>query len=129
MEEILIDTDAVIDFLRGYNLRIKSFFSKIKNGQFKGFISLISNIELYAGIEEENGEQEINLNKLLSLLEILPIDYSLVKPAGFFRRKYHLSIADSIIAATSSQYKIRLFTFNVKHFTNMPGVDLYSKIV
>ena len=126
MEKILIDTDAVIDFLRGYGLRIKSFFSKIQNRQIKGYISLISIIELYAGIDEENREQEISLNKLLSLLKILPIDFNLVKPAGFLRKKYHLSITDSIIAATSYQYKIKLFTFNVKHFTNLPGIKFYS---
>ena len=127
MEEILIDTDAVIDFLRGYDLRVKSFFSEIQNRQIKGYISLISNIELYAGIEEENSRQEINLNKLLSILEVLPVDFKLVKPAGFFGRKYHLSITDSIIAATSSYHKIRLFTFNIKHFANLPGVKLYSQ--
>lgn len=126
MEKILIDTDVIIDFLRGYHLRTKSIFSKIKNLEIKAYISLISIVELYAGIEAENNQQEISLKQLLSLLEILPIDFNLSKHAGNVRKKYRLSISDSIIAATSSYYKIKLFTFNVKHFTNLPGVKLYS---
>ncbi len=126
MEKILIDTDVVIDFLRGYDLRTKSFFSKIKNLEIKGYISLISIIELYAGLEDENNQQEISLKQLLSLLEILPIDFNLGKQAGRFRKKYHLSITDSVIAATSSYYKTKLFTFNVKHFNKLPGIEFYS---
>lgn len=126
MEKILIDTDVIIDFLRGYNLRTKSFFLKIKNLEIKGCISLISIIELYTGIEKENNKQEINLKQLLSLLEILPINFDLSKHAGFQRRKYHLSITDSIIAATSYIYKLGLFTFNTKHFQKIPNLVLYK---
>lgn len=126
MEKILIDTDIIIDFLQGYHLRTKSIFSKIKNLEIKAYISLISIIELYAGIEAENNQREINLKQLLSLLEILPIDFNLCKYAGNLRRKYRLSITDSVIAATSSYYKIKLFTFNLKHFTKLPGIIFYS---
>lgn len=126
MEKILIDTDVIIDFLRGYDLRTKSFFLKIKNLEIKGYISLISIIELYTGIEKENNKQEINLKQLLSLLEILQIDFDLSKQAGLIRRKHNLSITDSIIAATSSFYKIRLFTFNTKHYHKIPDLSLYK---
>lgn len=126
MEKILIDTDIIIDFLRGYDLRTKSFFLKIKNLEIKGYISLISIIELYTGIEKGGNQQEINLKQLLSLLEILPIDFDLSKHAGFLRRKHHLSITDSIIAATSSFYKIKLFTFNIRHYQKVPNLSFYK---
>ncbi len=127
MEKILIDTDVIIDFLRGYDLRTKAFFLKIKNLEVKGCISLISIIELYTGIEEENNRQEINLKQLLSWLEILPIDFNLSKLAGKLRRKYRLSITDSIIAATSSYFKIKLFTFNIRHFQKVQELTFYLK--
>lgn len=126
MEKILIDTDIVIDFLRGYELRTKLFFSKINIQEIKGCISLISIIELNAEIEEENNQQEIDLKKLLSFLEILPVDFDLGKRAGLLRKKNNLSIADSIVAATSIRFKIRLFTFNTKHFIRVPELSLYS---
>lgn len=126
MEKILIDTDIIIDFLRGYDLRTKSFFLKFKNLEIKGYISLISIIELYSGIEKENNRQEISLKQLLSLLEILPIDFNLSKSAGFLRRKYNLSITDAIIAASSTYHKINLFTFNTKHYQKVPNLSFYK---
>lgn len=124
MEEIILDTDFVIDLLRGYTKRIDHIITKIEKRQIKACISIISVIELYAG--EDSEEKETIISKFLSLLKIIPLDFALSKLAGSIKRKYHLSIADSIIAATSYYYKIRLFTFNVKHFTNLPGVELYS---
>lgn len=124
MEEIILDTDFVIDLLRGYTKRIDHIITKIEKRQIKACISIISVIELYAG--EDSEEKETIITKFLSLLKIIPLDFALSKLAGSIKRKYHLSIADSIIAATSSYYKIRLFTCNVKHFTNLPGVELYS---
>lgn len=127
MEKILIDSDVVIDFLRGYDLRIKSFFSKIKNQQIKGCISLISIIELYSGIEEENNIQDKYLKDLLLSIEIIPVEFDLCRYAGLLRNKYPLSVSDSVIAASSVYFKIKLFTFNVKHFTNLSGIKLYTQ--
>ena len=112
MEKILIDTDFVIDLLRGYTRRINLLISKIEKGEVKTFISYISIIELYTG--EVNAEKEAILTELISFLDFLPLDLTLSKLAGNFKRKYHLGLADSVIAATSYNYKIKLFTFNIK---------------
>ena len=124
MEKILLDTDFVIDLLRGYTKRINRLITKIENGEIKACISLMSIIELYSG--KDSDEKEMIISKFLSLLNIIPLNFALSKLAGNIKRKYRLSLADSIIAATSSNYKIRLFTFNIKHFTNLPGIKLYS---
>lgn len=92
----------------------------------KACISIISIVELYTGIEEKGNKQEINLKQLLSLLEILPIDFSLSKLAGTIKRKYRLSITDSIIAATSFSSKLKLFSFNRKHFQQIPGLLFFE---
>ncbi|MBI5452577.1 PIN domain-containing protein [Candidatus Gottesmanbacteria bacterium] len=123
MEKILLDTDFVIDLLRGYTKRINNLITRIEKGQIKAFISLISVIELYAG--EDSEEKETIITEFLSLLDIIPLDFILSKSAGNIKRKYNLSLADAIIAATSSYYKIKLFTFNLKHFQNIPEIDLY----
>lgn len=125
MEEVILDTDFIIDLLRGYTKRIESVITKIHKRQIKGCISQISVIELFAG--EDSVVKELILSEFLSLLKIIPLDFELCKLAGSIKRKYHLSLADSVIAATSSQYKIRLFTFNTKHFSNLADVNLYSQ--
>jgi predicted nucleic acid-binding protein len=122
-EKVLLDSDFVIDLLRGYTKRIDRLIARIEKGEIKAYLSLISVIELYTG--EDSEEKEIIITEFLSLLDILPLDFKLCKTAGNIKRKHHLSLADSIIAATSSYHKIKLFTFNLKHFQNIPGIDLY----
>src|SRR3989338_9261029 len=124
MEKILLETDFVIDLLRGYTKRINQLIAKIENGQIKACISLISVIELYAG--EDSVEKETIITEFLSLLDILDLNFTLSKLAGKIKRKYSLSMADAIIAATSSHYEIKLFTFNVKHFSRISELSLYS---
>ncbi|OGG26444.1 hypothetical protein A2960_06220 [Candidatus Gottesmanbacteria bacterium RIFCSPLOWO2_01_FULL_39_12b] len=124
MEKILLDADFVIDLLRGYTKRINHFITKIEKGEIKACISLISVIELYTG--EDSAEKEMVITEFLSLLDIIPLDFALSKLTGNIKRKYHLSLADAIIAATSVYYKTKLFTFNVKHFKSVPNIVLYS---
>ncbi|MBI2029858.1 hypothetical protein HYT02_05560, partial [Candidatus Gottesmanbacteria bacterium] len=54
MEKILIDTDVIIDFLRGYKKRISALFTQIERKEIKVYISQISVIELFAGEDAEN---------------------------------------------------------------------------
>lgn len=54
-EKILLDTDFVVDLLRGYTKRISHIIDKIENGEIEAYLSLISVIELYTG--EDSGER------------------------------------------------------------------------
>ena len=124
-DKILLDTDFVIDLLRGYTKRIHNLIARIEKGEIKACISLISVIEIYAG--EDNEEKEAIITEFISLLDILPIDFAIGKLAGKIKRKFHLSLADAIIAATSSYYKIKLFTFNTKHFSEVTELKMYNE--
>lgn len=124
MEKILLDTDFVIDLLRGYTKRINHLITRIEKGELKACISLISVIELYAG--EDSEEKETIITESLSLFDIIPLDFTLSRLAGNIKRKYHLSLADAVIAATSSQYKIKLFTFNIRHYQKVPEISFYK---
>lgn len=125
MEKILIDTDFVIDLLRGYTKRINHLITLIEKREIKAYISIISVIELYAG--EDSGEKEKIISEFLSLLDIIPLDLNLSKLAGNIKREYHLGLADAVIAATSSYYKIKLVTFNLKHYQKVPELNFYLK--
>lgn len=125
MEEILIDTDVIIDYLRGYNLRIKSLFSNIEQRALKGYVSSVSIVELYAG-KMGNGKHEQTIFTLLSYLEILPLTASIGKLAGNMKREYQLSLADSIIAASAIEKNIPLYSFNTKHFKSIDTLRLFS---
>jgi len=127
MEVILLDTDVIIDFLRSHSLRIKNIFAKIETKKISASISIVSVIELYAGKDSQSKEKENILRYLLSFLEIIPINSSLARSAGLIKQAYNLNLADSVIAATALEKKIPLFTFNTRHFKNIPDLILYPE--
>lgn len=126
MEKVLIDTDVIIDFLRGHKVRIKDVFDKIQKYELKGLISLISIVELYAGKDIKEKEKLIILNRLLSFFEIITPDLTVAKIAGGLKQEYSLSLADAIIAAQALEENTKIFTFNIKHYQKIPKLSFYT---
>lgn len=124
MEKILVDTDVIIDFLRGYKKRIKQVFQQIEDKKIKAYISWINVIEIYSGIDAE--EKELILSELFSLFEIISCNWSSSKLAGELRKTHNLSLADSLIASLSLTNRLKLFTFNKRDFSKIKGVSFYS---
>lgn len=126
MEKILVDTDVIIDFLRGYEKRIKTVFGRIEKKEIQALLSVVSVVELYSGTDITDNNKRALLTVLLTFFEIIPLDISLSQEAGLLRQKYRLGLADSIIAASSLSLKASLFTFNTKHFRLIPNIILYT---
>lgn len=125
MEKVLIDTDCIIDFLRGHKERVRKVFVKIENKEIEALISVISIVELYAGEDSKDKKKESALNLLLSFFKAVPLDQDLGKLAGKIKRGYQISLADAVIGATSLQEKAKLLTFNTKHFRKIPDLVFY----
>jgi len=125
MEKVLIDTDVIIDFLRGYKERIKLIFEKIENKEIQAYISTVSIVELYAGADAKNLKKSGILTRLLSFFEPIPLERLLAKFAGSLKYEHNLSLADSIIAASSIITGIKLLSFNTKHFRKIPDLQLF----
>jgi predicted nucleic acid-binding protein len=110
----LIDSDILIDHLRG-----AGFLKKIMNPALKNncHISVISISEIYSLLFEDEIEPVENL---FSQLGILIVDSFTAKLAGMYRMNYRnshsLTIPDTLIAATAKINNIILVTKNMKHF-------------
>lgn len=126
MEKILIDSDVLIDFLRGHHERIRETFTAIQSKRLSGMVSIVSVIELYSGEDSANEKKRAVLEKLLSFLDVCPITDHCARRAGTIRRNYQLSLADAIIAASAMEEKIPLYTLNTKHFRGIGGLHLFT---
>lgn len=111
---ILVDTDVLIDFFRGYG-RAVTF---VNANSSRIILSAIVVAELYAGIKGE--AEEIAIEKFISLFRVIPVNSEIAKIGGMFRRVYGKShgigLADAIIAATCEVEKAELKTLNIKHY-------------
>lgn len=113
-DSILVDTDILIDFLRGHNKAI-AFVDKFSS---QIILSPIVIAELYAGVK---GNDEFTvLDNFISLFHVVPFTTEIAKTGGLYKRDFGRShgvgLADAILAATAELEKAELKTLNVKHY-------------
>ncbi len=111
---ILVDTDVLIDFLRGKDKAI-SFIEEFSHNII---LSAIVIAELYAGVK---GANELSvLDNFVSFFHVIPIDSEIAKAGGLYKRDFGKShgvgLADAILAATADKENAELKTLNVKHY-------------
>ena len=113
-ERLLLDTDVLIDYLRG-DKRAVEFLESVEADLV---VSAITVAELFVGAKGD--EEERSLEKFLLAFEILPVTTEVARLGGIIRRDYKAShgtgLADALIAATARLYLAILVTFNVRHF-------------
>lgn len=122
---VLCDTDVIIEFYKG-NIQIANILRQI--GIENIAISSITVAELFFGALNKN---ELNrISKDISLINVLSINQDINDTFIELMQKYSLShklkIPDSLIAATSIEYKINLFTLNKKDFAFISNLPLYD---
>lgn len=123
---LLLDTDVLIDFLRGYGEAVVY----VRRQSDRIILSAIVVAELYAGVK--GAEETTRLDDLASLFPVIPVTREIAKVGGLYKRDYGAShgvgIADGILAATAESQGADFITLNVKHFPMLVGlVPPYSK--
>lgn len=113
MSYFLVDTDVLIDALRG----AKPF--ALPPGS-NGAYSVITRVELYAG--RRAVEQPIE--RLLTAMLELGLDRDTATLAGQLRRAHDLNLADAVIAATAERTDRVVVTRNRRHFERVVGVEV-----
>ena len=111
---ILIDTDILVDFLRGRKEAVE--FIKIHSEEI--ILSSIVVAELYAGAK--GAQEEATLGDFISLFRVVPVTTEIAKTGGIYKRdfgKSHgLGLADAIMAATAQTENADLRTLNTRHY-------------
>ena len=128
-EKIICDTDVLIDYFDGYQSRhadTKSIIEQ-KIGLENILISSITKMELLSGA---NNKEELQIiQKKLKRFGVILINPSINLKAIDLMLSYKLShglaLADSLIAATSIETNLQLFTYNIRDFKFISKVTLY----
>jgi predicted nucleic acid-binding protein len=112
-ERLLIDTDVLIDYLRG-KAEAVSYLEGLTESLL---VSVIKVAELYAGVRE--GDERTKLDEFIRAFEIVPVDREVAMRGGLYRRDYmkshNVGLADALIAATVEFRQAALVTLNSKH--------------
>src|SRR5947209_2716955 len=117
---LLIDTDVLIDYLRG-RAEAVTYLEGLTEALA---VSAVTVAELYAGVRE--GAERVALEQFLTAFEIIPVDEAIALAGGLFRRDFGKShstgLADALIAATAESRQATLVTLNDKHFPMLSNV-------
>jgi predicted nucleic acid-binding protein len=124
-ERLLLDTDVLIDYLRGVPEAV-TFLDNLENPLL---ISAIAVAELYAGVRP--GKETQLLHQFLTAFEIIPVDQEIARQGGLYRGNYgpshNTGLADALIAATAELAQATLVTLNTTHFPSVKVQVPYRK--
>ena len=121
---ILVDTDVLIDFLRGHEQAVS--FVNLESDRI--ILSSIVVAELYAGVRGGEGDAEqTTLEGFLSLFRVVHVTAAIARLGGLYKRDYGgshgISLADAVVAATATLENAELKTLNVKHYPMFSALE------
>jgi predicted nucleic acid-binding protein len=123
MKNVLIDTDILINFLRGKK-NARNFLLSLSEENTL-YCSVITVAEIYAGMYKEEKERT---DDLVDSLNIVEINRAIAEKAGSYKyetRRQKLELDDCLIAASAFYIKAALATGNGKHYP-MPDVEIVT---
>jgi len=117
---ILVDTDVLVDFLRGHSKAV----AFVNANSARIILSSIVVAQLYA--EVKGHMEQTGLDSFISLFRVVPISAKIAKVGGLYKRNYGKShgvgLADAILAATTEAENAELKTINTKHYPMLKGL-------
>ena len=128
MADILLDSDVIIAWLRGYQPVSGAVLKLLESGH-NLLWTPVSIAEIFSGARKA---ESARIETLFLILETLPISEAIGKKSGHYLQKYSkshsLELGDALIAASACMADLSLWTINKKHYP-MPEVRLFSALM
>ncbi len=125
MLSLLLDTDVLIDHLRGER-DAGNLIREIELGKYLAYFSTITEAELYSGRKMGRREERRAVDLLLSLMRRVDVSGEVARRAGTLRQVYQVELPNALIAATATIYRARLVTRNKKHYSVLKSVRMVA---
>ncbi len=127
MEDILIDTDIVIEYLRNKKKSSTELVKLIRKHVI--YISAISEFELFLGAR--TGRHRDDLEMVFNQVAVIPFDFGCGRIAADIWRNreathQNLEIKDMFIASIAIYRDLWLRTFNEKHFKGIEKLKVWQ---
>ena len=123
IEQILIDTDVIIDHLRGIE-EARKLLKAVENGRLSAYFSTITEVELYSGNKMEGKAEKRRAQLLLDLMHRVDVNGEIAGKAGELCRRYQIELPNALIAATAIRVRAKLVTRNIKHYETIKKLTI-----
>jgi len=118
----IIDSNIIIYSAQGSYAFLRPLVEDNAN-----FVCAISKVEVL-GYHAIKPEHIFYFENAFRILQIIPLEDSILDKAIELRRKYRLKLGDSLIAASALLLNLELQTRNVNDFTKIPGLKVFNPI-
>ncbi len=125
--QLCLDTSVVIDWLRRPDSK-NTIFHQLLLDQHELIVPVVVVAELFSGksVWQYSGAKA-RLEGVLAECQVLPLESETAVLAGKLRVKHKIALLDALIAATAIHHHLELVTLNVKDFSKISDLSLWSK--
>jgi predicted nucleic acid-binding protein len=119
---MIIDTDVLVDILRGHRPALTWFSTLTERPRTSGFCAL----ELVSGCRTQ-AEVRKTKSFLADLVVIWPTEADLERSLSDYAALRHskgLGVLDALIATTAVGLGVPIMTFNSRHFSTVTGLQI-----
>jgi hypothetical protein len=126
MKGVLLDSDVIIEVLRGRNQAILDQWKELTSSEGLIACTPINVAEVWSGARPN---EEHVTGKLFDAITCLNIDAEIGRLAATqlktFAKSHNLDLPDVLIGATALKHRLLLWTRNRKHYP-LPGLKFYG---
>jgi predicted nucleic acid-binding protein len=125
--KILVDTDILIDFTKGYDHLLKTLLQQQTKGKTELYTTPVIVAEFFTDLQLADTDKHHQAQQFINYFTLLPITKRIGLTAGDLLRTGHPhTLGDALIAATCLIHHLHLATRNRKHFQKIPQLKFYQ---
>ncbi len=129
MENILIDTDVVIEYLRSKDKPSTELINLLQ-AEHDVFLSSISEFELFLGVKTDRHRNDLEI--IFNEVDVIAFDFGCGEIAADIWKSLqsthqHVEIKDIFIASVAINNDMWLRTFNKKHFQRIKKLKIWDQ--
>ncbi len=123
MKKILVDTDILIDYSKGYDRFLGTLLERQSKGEIELFVTPVNITEFMTDTSLTEPKRREKAVAFLDLFTVKETGRAIGLLAGqYLRERKTEYLGDSMIAASAVSAGMSLATRNRKHFKNIPGL-------
>lgn len=127
MNKILVDTNILIDYSKGFGKDFESLIIQHKAGKVILHVNPVATAEFLANRNLRNNKEIKDAQDFLGMFQFVSINNLTGQLAGELSREQNvISLADAFIAATCLQLGLQLYTNNKKDFKKVKKLKLFT---
>lgn len=127
MKKIIVDTDVLIDYSKGYRNHLENLLKKQNQAELELYVTPINVAEFFTDKNLADPEKHAKAKEFFTFFRTIEITKNTGLVAGeLLRNSQTHYLGDALVAASCLISQAVLYTRNKAHFSQVAGLKLYE---